>query len=76
MARFLLRALERLVVVAFFAVILGSNCGPKPAEVTKESLQADVEVLGDVLCALHAERGSTPPAGPFGTFICPYPPEP
>ena len=75
--RLLRRALRGLVLLGVLAVIVGSVCGPDEPVITLESLQAQVETEGDELCARYAERGViTPPPGPHGSFVCPYPPEP
>lgn len=71
MIRLLRRALEGLVLLGLVAVIVGSVCGPNEPVITLESLQAQVDTLSDELCALYAERGATPPAGPNGSFNCP-----
>jgi hypothetical protein len=76
MIRVVRHALIGLVVLGALGVIVGSNCEPLQPVITKEMLQAQVETLGDELCTLYAERGVTPPAGPHGSFICPYPPQP
>jgi hypothetical protein len=65
-----------LVLLGLLAVMGGGYCPPKATAPTPRTLQDQVDVLGDWLCAIYDDRGIAPPAGPNGSFICPYPPEP
>ena len=71
MIRLLRGAFGGLVLLGMLAVVVGSVCGPTEPVITLESLQAQVETLGDELCAIYADRGETPTPGSYLYSVCP-----